>query len=118
MKKALTNLHIPQFARNLNEDEVSNLQRCCGLIYTPPLSQADLILRKLNADHHDRISAKSFKQWLFPASNYEEKMKQATYLYGVIKEKYGGSPREMFESFKRYHSSMFSYFKTAALLFL
>lgn len=60
-----------------------------------------MIVRKLDADHHDRISAKSFKQWLFPASNYEEKMKQATYLYGVIKEKYGGSPREMFESFKR-----------------
>ncbi len=82
-KKSLTNLFIPQFNRNLLENE------------------AELIMNKLDMDHHGRISAKSFKQWLFPVNVMEEKSKHATYMYEIVKEKFFGNPKELFESFQR-----------------
>lgn len=83
-KKAFTNLFISQFNRNLLENE------------------ADLIMNKLDAEHHGRISSKAFKLWLFPVNILEGKTRQATYIFEVIKERFYGNARELFESFKRF----------------
>lgn len=63
--------------------------------------QADLILKKLDPEGLGRVSAKSFKNWLLQINNTEDKVILANLLYKLIKEKYNGDPRNLFDQCKR-----------------
>jgi hypothetical protein len=53
-------------------------------------------------DNSGEVSAKGFKNWLFPSTQDEAKAQLANVFYRVIKTKYHGNPRHLYNDCKRF----------------
>lgn len=61
----------------------------------------ETLIQSVDTNNDRLISAKDFKDWLFPASNKDDKLIFAEYLRSLVEEKFGGNIRELYEQFKR-----------------
>lgn len=83
MRKSLANLYIPQFRRTLIETEI------------------DHVMKRLDVNGDGVLSAREFKQWLFPHSEQADRQQLANVLKDLIDQRCEGDVHLFFERLKR-----------------